>query len=1198
MRTGIVRLTFALACAPALFPQDVTPGTCATGTTDVSAGYGALATCDIGVAGEADTFRFTATAGETVLVQVTRAAGVGQPYFEIYNPLNTRVDAQGSRYSAIARTELKIVAGGEHWIVVRDADNNETLTYQLYVERLSPPRSPTGVTFGQPVTSDISFAGGVKLFTFNGNVGETILVQATRTAGAGQPYFEIYGPNDVRLDAQGSRYSAIARSEARLTMSGQHVVRLYDADVNEALTVQLYVQRLSPPESATAITFGEAVTTDLAFPGAVKMFTFNATAGQVVLVQATRAAGAGQPYFEIYGPNGVRLDAQGTRYSAIARSEARVTASGQHVVRVYDADVNEPVTLQIYVQRLAPPESPVSLTFGQATISDITFAGGVKLYTFNGNAGETMLIQASKTAGAGQPYFEVYGPNDVRLDAQGSRYSAIARSEVRLTATGTHVVRVYDADVNEPVTLQVYVQRLTPPGAATAVTFGQPLTSDITVAGGVGLFTFSATAGQIVMVQATRTAGAGQPYLELYGANDVRLDAQGSRYSAIARSEVRLTSSGQHVVRLYDADFNETVTLQLYVQRLSPPESPSAVNFGEPITSDISSPGAVKLYTFNGAAGQVMLTQATRTAGSGQPYLEVYGPGDVRLDAQGSRYSAIARSVVRLTSTGQHVVRVYDADFNEALTVQTYIDRIGPPVSSTPLTFARQVSGSILYPGQVRSYTFGGASSDVVSIQVARQSGVGTPYFELYDQTYTQVLARGDRYNAAARSDYTLLASGTYTLQIYDADFNEALAFTVQADCKGKCVPPDLRITTTSPLSDAALQAPYSQNIQAAGGTSPYRWSLAGGAFPRGVSIDAATGVITGTPAEQGRFTFTIRVTDAVNATADQVFDLNVLGRELNISTASPLPAGAAGAAYSSALAATGGVQPYTWSLSRGNLPAGIELDSPSSVLRGLPTSAETFSFSLTVTDSSSPQPATVTKDFVLTVTSLPRLSFADMPGSVSPDNRAAIALTTSGPHPVDIAGEVRLEFTPDAVNNMDDPAVMFLTGARTAAFTIPANSTAAQFEASRLEFQTGTVAGTVAIRVTSVRAGGTDMAMTMPSITTRVGRSEPTIRSVSRVTTASGFDVIVRGYSTTRDLVQADFSFKGAPGASLETTSLQAALKDASAQYFTSQPSMKTGGNFQLRVSLRVDGQVTAIGSISVALVNTQGRSQAVDIP
>lgn len=71
-----------------------------------------------------------------------------------------------------------------------------------------------------------------------------------------------------------------------------------------------------------------------------------------------------------------------------------------------------------------------------------------------------------------------------------------------------------------------------------------------------------------------------------------------------------------------------------------------------------------------------------------------------------------------------------------------------------------------------------------------------------------------------------------------------------------------------------------------------------------------------------------------------------------SVSTSS-LPAGVVGEPYSTAVAATGGEPPYTWSISSGSLPAGLSLDSLQGTITGAPTSAGTSHFVVAATDSS-----------------------------------------------------------------------------------------------------------------------------------------------------------------------------------------------------------------------------------------------------
>ena len=163
---------------------------------------------------------------------------------------------------------------------------------------------------------------------------------------------------------------------------------------------------------------------------------------------------------------------------------------------------------------------------------------------------------------------------------------------------------------------------------------------------------------------------------------------------------------------------------------------------------------------------------------------------------------------------------------------------------------------------------------------------------------------------------------------------------------------------TTSSLPTGTQNSAYSTTLAAAGGTTPYTWSITSGSLPTGVTLTASSGLIAGTPTQSGTFPITAQVKDSSSPaeTASQGFSLVIAAAVTPVSiTISSLPSGMQNVAYSTALVATGGKTPYTWFITSGSLPTGVTLTASSGLIAGTPTQSGTFPITVQVKDSSSP---------------------------------------------------------------------------------------------------------------------------------------------------------------------------------------------------------------------------------------------------
>jgi hypothetical protein len=148
---------------------------------------------------------------------------------------------------------------------------------------------------------------------------------------------------------------------------------------------------------------------------------------------------------------------------------------------------------------------------------------------------------------------------------------------------------------------------------------------------------------------------------------------------------------------------------------------------------------------------------------------------------------------------------------------------------------------------------------------------------------------------------------------------------------------------------DVAIGTQVSQLFTATGGTSPYTWSVATGALPGGITLNPTTGLLSGTTTATGNFSFTVQVKDSGQRTGQKAVTFNVTPPPPEIDQTS-LSEATIGVSYAQNLSATGGSQPYIWTIGPGTLPSGLKLNS--GVISGTPTVVGNFVFTVKVTDS------------------------------------------------------------------------------------------------------------------------------------------------------------------------------------------------------------------------------------------------------
>ena len=229
-----------------------------------------------------------------------------------------------------------------------------------------------------------------------------------------------------------------------------------------------------------------------------------------------------------------------------------------------------------------------------------------------------------------------------------------------------------------------------------------------------------------------------------------------------------------------------------------------------------------------------------------------------------------------------------------------------------------------------------------------------------------------------------------------------ALGISTLSGCGGQTSNPTA-ITIAGPASDTidpSNAANFTATVTGGPLNSGVSWSLVGCSVTScgTLSNSTNTSVTYTAPATvPTAFTVTLTASAVALSTVTQTVKLSVPINPAITTSAGALPGATFGAAYTTSLAATGGITPYTWSITQGALPTGLAISSSTGAISGSSTSAGTASFTVTLTDAGSPALTSSTAFAITTLYPTLNVTTTSVPNGVEGTEYSATLAATGG---------------------------------------------------------------------------------------------------------------------------------------------------------------------------------------------------------
>ncbi|MBW4532174.1 MAG: VCBS repeat-containing protein [Aphanothece saxicola GSE-SYN-MK-01-06B] len=527
------------------------------------------------------------------------------------------------------------------------------------------------------LTNSTLSAFETELYRFNGTAGQRLAFDSQSPTAFGANVF-LRGPNGEAITS----WNLSSDAAFTLTRTGNFFLVIGSTT---ATSFPYSFQLVTPNTTTTDLSLGSVVNGTISEVGEQDIYTFTGAAGQRLLYDATVNNGNALTV-TLLSPSGAVVGS--TINSNFDGSLVTLTEAGVYQL-VVQGQVGGGNSTGNYNFKLIDASAAPTIDLDAVTTGTLSPGAASDFYRFTAAAGQRLVFDAISSVFTAN--YLVFDQGNTQIFATNIGFD----SEFTAPEAGTYLLQIQGGST-APVNYSF--QLVSPTTTSTALTLNSPVAGTITELGEQDIYTFTGTAGQRLIYDATAN-----------NANNLLVSL--------------LSPSGGLVVSNNDTDFDnglitltETGTYQLIVRgnigvanstgnynfKLIDASAASTINLDAETTGTLSPGAASDFYRFTAAAGQRLVFDAI--TGSGANF-RVFDLGNTQIFGTNIGFD----SEFTVPEAGTYLLQI-EGNANAVTPVNYSFQLVSPSTTVTALTLTSPVAGTISELGEQDIYTFAGTA--------------------------------------------------------------------------------------------------------------------------------------------------------------------------------------------------------------------------------------------------------------------------------------------------------------------------------------------------------------------------------------------------------------------------------------------------------------------------------------------------------